>query len=162
VWLGMPDPLKLNPKGIYSWLEVAAAKPVVPITFVYGEDDINTSSLLIDPLQKKYGTPFVLPGANQSGQGLLDKNGSSAERIKQYLVKTLQKLPPQPAVPRQIKALHSYWAIPQELPGGRPLVRIYVAKRVGAETLLPVPFQPLGIPIKGLVEPSPLPNMLEP
>jgi pimeloyl-ACP methyl ester carboxylesterase len=162
VWLGMTDPLKLNPKGIYGWLEGAAAKPVVPITFVYGQDDIDTSSLLDEPIRENYGSPFRIPDTRQSGQDLLDSKGKGAERIKRYLMKTLQKLPPQPWIPRRIKTLHSYWAVPVRLLGEGEQVRIYVAKRVGEETLVPVPFIPLGIRIKGLTEPQPLPSRLEP
>jgi hypothetical protein len=161
VWLGMTDPLKLNPKGIYGWLQGAAAKPVVPITFVYAQDDIDTSSLLDYPIREKYGSALRIPDSRQSGQELLDSKGKGAERIKQYLMKGLGKLPPQPWVPRRIKTLHSYWAIPLRLPGERDQLRIYVAKRVGEEMLLPVPFQPLGIRIKGLMEPQPLPSRIE-
>jgi serine/threonine protein kinase/pimeloyl-ACP methyl ester carboxylesterase len=160
VWLGMADPHP-NPQGISSWLQGAAAKPVVPITFVYGRDDIDTVRLLAEPLDKKYGTAFVIPDAffQSAGQELLDKNSKAAEQIKQYLVETLQKLHPQPWVPRRIKTLHSYWAISQHLPGGREQVRMYVAKRAGEETLMPFPFNLLGIPIKGLGEQQPLPSI---
>jgi pimeloyl-ACP methyl ester carboxylesterase len=155
LWLGMEDPLKISPFLVQNWLRDAHAKPVVPILFVYGEDDNATSRLLDIPIREQYGTEFVIRGASQSGQRLLDKNANAAERIKQHLVKTLKDLPPQPWVPRRIKTLHSYWAFPMpRLPGGREQMRLVVAKRVGQETLAPLPFQPLGIPIVGLVEPS--------
>jgi hypothetical protein len=162
VWLGMTDPLKLDPRGIYSWLEGAAAKPVVPITFVYGQDDIDTSSLLEYPIRERWGSAIRIPDARRSGQDLLESKGNGAERIKQYLVKTFQNLPPQPWVLRRVKTLHSYWAIPLRLLGQREEMRIYVAKRVGEETLTPIPFLPLGIRLKGLTEPQPLPSVLGP
>jgi serine/threonine protein kinase/pimeloyl-ACP methyl ester carboxylesterase len=159
VWLGMADPLKISPFGVHSWLQAAHVKPVVPITFVYGENDTDTSNLLSLPIREKYGAKIVIPGANQSGQQLLDMDARAAEQIKQYLVKTLHELQSQPGVPRRIKSLLSYWAIPQHLPGGKEQMRIYVAKRVGEETLTPVPLLPLGIRIKGLAEPQPLPSV---
>lgn len=159
VWLGMTDPLKLRPDGIYSWLRTAAAPPVVPITFVYGGDDIDTRFLLDFPIREKYGTESVIPGESQSGQDLLDKHGKGAKQIKQYLVKKLQKLPPIEWMPRRIKDLRSFWGIPQQVSGGR---RWYAAKLVGDEVLRPVPFHVLHVPaIKGLAEPQPLPNTVE-
>jgi len=151
VWIGMADPLKLRPFGIHSWLEGAHAKPEVPITFLYGEDDIDTSTLLSEPLRKKFGNKVVIPGARQSGQNLLDADAQAAAYIQKYLLKMLQALPPVEWVPRRIKALRSFWRI--ELPGDRKQVRWFVAKEVGKESLLPVPFPQLGIPIRGLAEP---------
>jgi pimeloyl-ACP methyl ester carboxylesterase len=160
VWLGMADPLKFNPFGIHSWLEGAHAKPVVPITFIYGEDDIDTSTLLSKPLREKCGDKFVISGARRSGQDLLDAEPQAAARIQQYLVKTLRSLAPVGWVPRKIKTLHSFWRM--KLSGERKAVRWYEAKRVGGEMLSPVPFQHLGIPIKGLAEPKFLPGEAEP
>jgi|GEM_PF-3246421 pimeloyl-ACP methyl ester carboxylesterase len=150
VWLGMADPLKFNPFGIHSWLEGAHAKPVVPITFLYGEDDVDVSTLLSEPIRKHLGEPMVLPHVRRSGQELLDADPQAAAHIQQYLIKVLGSLPPVDWVPRKIKSLHSFWRV--ELPGDRKEVRWYEAKRVGSETLAPVPFQQLGIPIKGLAE----------
>ncbi len=155
VWIGMADPLKLRPFGIYGWLEGAHAKPVVPITFIYGEDDVDTSTLLSEPIRKKWGNPFVLSKIRSSGQKLLDTDAQAAHDVQQYLVKTLGKLRSQGRVPRNLKALRSFWKIPLLLRDGREQERWFVAKRPGQETLLPVPFQPLNIPpIKGLPEPS--------
>jgi len=152
VWIGMADPLKFNPFGIHSWLEGAHAKPAVPITFIYGEDDVDTSTLLSVPIRKKLGSSVVIPKARRSGQELLDTNAQAATRIQQYLVKTLEALPPVAWVPRHIKTLHSFWRM--ELPGEGKEVRWYEAKRAGEETLAPVPFRQLGIPLKGLAEPK--------
>ncbi len=164
VWIGMADPLKLSPFGIHSWLEAAHDKPVVPITFVYGEDDVNSSTLLSLPIRKKFGSEFVIRGAKRSGQNLLDLDKDAAVQIQKFLVKTLQSLPPTTSpvnwVPRNIKSLRSFWRM--ELPGEKRKVRWYEAKRVGEETLSPVPFHLLGIPIKGLTEPNFLPNEQEP
>lgn len=155
VWIGMADPLKLRPFGIHGWLEGAHAKPVVPITFIYGEDDVDTSTLLSLPIREKQGKPIVIRNTRLSGQQLLDADAQSAAQIQQYLVKTLQTLPPVNWVPRKIKTLRSFWKIPLSLPGGREQERWFVAKRPGEETLMPVPFQPLNIPsIKGLAEPT--------
>ncbi len=57
-------------------------------------------------------------------------------------------------VPREIKKLRSLWRLPEKLPDGKKVVNWFEAKRVGEETLLPVPFQLLGIPIKALEEPK--------
>ncbi|HEY7329133.1 MAG TPA: hypothetical protein VH592_15935 [Gemmataceae bacterium] len=158
VWIGMADPLKLRPFGIHSWLEGAHAKPVVPITFIYGEEDIDTYTLLSEPIRKKFGDPFVIPGVRQTGQVLLDTDAQAATRIQKYLVKTFQTLPPTSTapvnwVPRRIKSLRSFWRL--EIPKGKKtVVRWFEAKRVGEESLLPVPFLTLGIPIKGLEEPN--------
>ena len=160
VWIGMTDPLKLNPFGIHSWLEAAHEKPVVPITFIFGEEDIDTSTLLSLPIRKKFGNPFILRGARLSGQKLLDTDEKAFRQIQQYLVKTLPSPPSASSssavtwVPREIKNLRSLWRIPEKLPDGKKEVRWFEAKRVGEETLLPVPFQLLGIPIKGLEEPK--------
>ena len=160
VWIGMADPLKLNPFGIHTWLEAAHEKPVVPITFVFGEDDIDTSTLLSLPIRKKFGNAFIIRGARLSGQKLLDTDEIAFRQIQQYLMKMLPSPPSSssPAavtwVPREIKNLRSLWRIPQKLPDGKEEVRWFEAKRVGEETLLPVPFQLLGIPIKGLQEPK--------
>jgi hypothetical protein len=53
--------------------------------------------------------------------------------------------------------------MPLELPGARGQLRYFVAKRVGTETLSPVPFHHLGVPrINGLVEPiSFVPGQME-
>jgi pimeloyl-ACP methyl ester carboxylesterase len=156
VWIGMADPLKLRPFGIHSWLEGAHAKPVVPIAFIYGEEDIDTYTLLSEPIRKKFGVPFVISGVRQSGQGLLDTDTQAATRIQKYLVKTFQTLPPTSTapvswVPRKTKSLRSFWRL--EIPKGKKtVVRWFEAKRVGEESLLPVPFLTLGIPIKGLEE----------
>jgi pimeloyl-ACP methyl ester carboxylesterase len=160
VWIGMADPLKFNPFGIHSWLEGAHAKPVVPITFIYGEDDIDTSTLLSEPIRKKCGVPFVLRGVRRSGQDLLDTDAQEAGRIQLYIVQTLRSLMPVGWVPRNIKALHSFWRLGP--PGAGEEVRWYEAKRVGAETLAPVPFGRLGIPIKGLAEPKFIPGEADP
>jgi pimeloyl-ACP methyl ester carboxylesterase len=162
VWIGMADPLKLRPFGIHNWLEGAHAKPAVPITFIYGEEDIDTYSLLSEPIRKKFGTPFVIPGARLSGQELLDTDTQAAARIQKYLVKSFQSLPPQSSppvnwVPRKIKSLRSFWRL-EAHNGKKKVVRWVVAKRVGDESLLPVPFLPLGIPIKGLEEPNFVPD----
>ena len=155
VWIGMADPLKLRPFGVHGWLEGAHAKPVVPITFIYGEDDVDTATLLSVPIREKLGNPHVLPNAGLPAQQLLDNDAQAAARIQRYLVKTLQELPPGGWVPRNLKTLRSFWKIPLSLPGGREHVRWFVAKRPGDETLLPVPFQPLNIPpIRGLSEPA--------
>lgn len=155
VWIGMADPLKLRPFGIHGWLEGAHAKPVVPITFIYGQDDVDTSTLLSEPIRKKLGKPFVLPKVRSSAQKLLDSGDQGARTVQQYLVKTLGNLRPQGWVPRQTKTLHSYWKIPTLTHDGREQERWFVAKRPGQATLLPVPFQPLNIPpIKGLPEPA--------
>jgi hypothetical protein len=155
MWIGMADPLKFRRLGILGWLEGAHAEPVVPITFVYGGDDADTASLLTIPLREKLGSKFILPGVQLSGQRMLDADGEAAARIQKHLLKTLQSRPPVDWVPRKIKTLHSYWAIPEELPRGSKQLRFFVAKRVGEETLSPVPFQPLRVPpIRGLAEPS--------
>ncbi len=160
VWIGMADPLKLNPFGIHTWLEAAHEKPVVPITFIFGEDDFDTSTLLSLPIRKKLGNPFILRGTRQSGQKLLDTDERAFRQIQQYLVKTLPSPPSTSSptavtwVPREIKNLRSLWRISQKLPDGKEEVRWFEAKRVGEETMLPVPFQLLGIPIKGLQEPK--------
>jgi hypothetical protein len=160
VWIGMADPLKLSPFGIHNWLEGAHEKPLVPITFIYGEEDIDTSTLLSLPIQKKFGNEFVLRGVRRSGQDLLDLDSHAAAQIQKYLVKTLQSLPsasPSTAVtwvPREIKKLRSLWRIPQKPPDGKEKVSWFEAKRVGEETTSPVPFHLLGIPIKGLAEPK--------
>lgn len=155
VWIGMADPLKLRPFGIHGWLEGAHEKPVVPITFIYGEEDIDTSTLLSVPIREKLGKPFVLPKVRLSGQNLLDTDPQAAREVRQYLVQTLGKLRPQGRVPRNIKALRSFWKIPLLLRDGHKKERWFVAKRAGEATLLPVPFQPLGIPpIRGLEEPA--------
>ena len=112
VWIGMADPLKMNPFGIHSWLRDAHAKPVVPITFIYGEDDPDTLNLLAVPIREKLGKEMVLRKTGLSGQALLDNDAGTARRIQRYLVKTLQKLPPVGWVPRKIKKLRSYWRCP--------------------------------------------------
>jgi pimeloyl-ACP methyl ester carboxylesterase len=159
VWIGMTDPLKLNPFGIHRWLEAAHEKPVVPITFIFGDEDIDTSTLLSLPIRKKFGNPFIIRGARLSGQELLDMDEMAFRQIQRYLAKTL----PSPLatssstavnwVPREIKNLRSLWRIPEKGPEGKKEVRWFEAKHVGEETLLPVPFQLLGIPIRGLGEP---------
>ncbi|MHB1423748.1 MAG: alpha/beta hydrolase [Gemmataceae bacterium] len=155
VWIGMADPLKLRALGILGWLRGAHAKPVIPITFVHGEDDADTANLLAIPLQEKLGDELVLPGVRLSGQQMLDTDAEAVARIRKYLQDKLQALPPEEWVARKIKTLHSYWAIPEQLPGGGKQMRFFVAKRVGEETLSPVPFQPLHVPrIKGLAEPA--------
>jgi pimeloyl-ACP methyl ester carboxylesterase len=160
VWIGMADPLKLNPFGIHNWLEGAHEKPVVPITFIYGEEDIDTSTLLSLPIRKKFGDEFVIRGTRRSGQDLLDMDSHAAAQIQKYLVKTLQSLPSTSSgaavtwVPREIKKLRSLWRIPQKPPGGKEKVSWFEAKREGEETTSPVPFLLLGIPIKGLAEPK--------
>jgi pimeloyl-ACP methyl ester carboxylesterase len=167
VWIGMADPLKLRPFGIHPWLEGAHAKPVVPITFIYGEDDIDTLTLLSEPIRKNFGNPFVVRGVRKSGQDLLDTDPQAAALIQKYLVKTLGSLPPTTAgtpvswVPRKIKSLRSFWRMEMDN-GKKKVVRWFVAKRVGEETLLPVPFLQLGIPIKGLQEPDFIPDEEEP
>jgi pimeloyl-ACP methyl ester carboxylesterase len=159
VWIGMADPLQLNPFGIHRWLEAAHEKPVVPITFIFGEEDIDTSTLLSLPIRKKFGKPFVIPGARLSGQKLLDTDEGAFRQIQQYLVKTLPSPPSTSSstavnwVPREIKNLRSLWRISEKGPEGKKEVRWFEAKHVGEETLLPVPFQLLGIPIRGLGEP---------
>jgi hypothetical protein len=160
VWIGMADPLKLNPFGIHSWLEGAHEKPVVPITFIYGEEDIDTSSLLSLPIRKKFGDEFVIRGVRRSGQDLLDSDRDAAAQIRKYLVTTLESLPPTSSappvnwVPRNIKSLRSFWRLEVEVPGSKRRVRWFEAKRVGEATLSPVPFHLLDIPIKGLAEPK--------
>jgi hypothetical protein len=159
VWIGMADPLKLNPFGIHRWLEAAHEKPVVPITFIFGDEDIDTSTLLSLPIRKKFGNPFIIRGARLSGQELLDTDERAFRQIQQYLVKTLPSPPATSSstavtwVPREIKELRSLWRIQEKGPEGKKEVRWFEAKHVGEETLLPVPFQLLGIPIRGLGEP---------
>ncbi|MGH7223203.1 MAG: alpha/beta hydrolase, partial [Gemmataceae bacterium] len=149
VWIGMEDPLKMSPFGVHSWLRGAHEKPVVPITFIYGADDRDASNLLAKPIHDKLGKELVLRKTGLSGQHLLDDDAGTARQIQRYLVKTLQKLPPEGWVPRKIKKLRSYWALPDPGPAH---VRLFVAKRPGEEVLSPPPMHRLGIPIDGLAE----------
>ncbi|HTU22234.1 MAG TPA: hypothetical protein VMG10_29615 [Gemmataceae bacterium] len=150
VWLGMADPLKLNPFGIHSWLRDAHAKPVVPITFIFGEDDPDSVNLLAEPIRKKWGKELVIPNVRLSGQELLDEDTSTAWRIQRYLVTTLQELPPEGWLPRHIKKLHSYWALPVS---GSSEMRLFItAKHPGQEMLSAVPMRQLGIPVDGAPE----------
>jgi hypothetical protein len=159
-WIGMADPIKYNPYGIHNWLEGAHMEPVVPITFIYGGEDVETANLLAKPIRKKFGAEFIVPGARRSGQDLLDSHAQAAARIQQYLVSLLQELPPASAsttvnwVPREIKKLRSLWGISEKLSGRKEKMLWFEAKRVGQQTVLPVPFHQLGIPIKGLEEPT--------
>lgn len=164
VWIGMADPLKFRPFGIHGWLEGAHAKPVVPITFIYGEDDIDTSTLLSVPIREKFGQPLALRGVPLSGQILLDRDAHAANQVQEYLVKTLGKLRDQGWVPRQVKTRLSLWKIPLLLSDKREHERWYIARRAGQEHLSPAPFQPLNVPpIKGLTDPVGfIPGQLEP
>jgi pimeloyl-ACP methyl ester carboxylesterase len=158
VWIGVEDPLKLSFFGVYSWLRDAHAKPVVPITFIYGADDHDTSDLLREAIRKKLGEAMILPKTRLSGQQLLDDDADAAARIERYLVKTLQTLPPVDWVPRKIKSLHSYWALPVKERGMRLFV---TAKRPGEERLSAVPMFNLGIPVDGVEEVSGVLEKLE-
>jgi hypothetical protein len=150
VWIGLEDPLKLRPFGVYSWLRDAHAKPVVPITFIYGENDADTSDLLREPIREKLGEEMVLPKTRLSGQQLLDNDAGAAERIQQYLARLLNPLPPEGWLPRKIKKLHSYWALPVS---GSSEMRLFItAKHPGQELLSAVPMRQLGIPVDGAPE----------
>jgi hypothetical protein len=157
-WIGMEDPLKLRPFGVHSWLRDAHAKPMVPITFLYGEDDPDTSNLLAVPIREKLGEAIVLPKTRLSGQQLLDKGDSVAERIQQYLVRTLNPLPPVGWVPRKIKTLHSYWALP--VPESSEVRLFITAKHPGEELLSAVPMRALQIPVDGTPEVTGIPQKL--
>ena len=150
VWLGMDARLKTHAYPVREWIKWARYEPVVPITFVYGAEDAETSRLLQQPIRDGYGKGHAIPNTSLSGQRLLDRDADAAPVVDEYLVKTLKALPPQAWVSRKIKSLHSYWAIPVKVePGKDKEIRFFVAKDPGASILSPLPLEPFDLPIKG-------------
>ena len=115
-----------------------------------GPIDAETSQLLQQPIRDGYGKGHTIPNTSLSGQRLLDRDADAAPVLDDYLVKTLKTLPPQLWVPRKIKSLHSYWAIPVKVaPGKDKEIRFFVAKNPSASILSPLPLEPFDLPIKG-------------
>lgn len=150
VWLGMDARLKTHVFSVREWIKWARYEPVVPITFAYGAEDAETYRLLQQSIRDGYGTGHAIPNTSLSGQRLLDRDTDAAPVLDEYLVQTLKGLPSQAWVPRHIKKLHSYWAIPVKVaPGKDKEIRFFVAKNPDASILSPLQLDLFDLPIKG-------------
>ena len=126
------------------------AKPVVPITFIYGEDDPDTLNLLAVPIREKLGKEMVLRKTGLSGQALLDNHAGTARRIQRYLIRRSR------SCRRGLGAAQDQeTTLLLALPDPEPEWRLFItAKHPGQEMLLAVPMRRLGIPVDGLTERS--------
>ena len=158
VWLGVDRKRKGFEYPVTSWIRTAYRphadtdpNAVVPIDFLFGAEDIDTSRLVSELVAGGVGESHPIRGTRLAGSQLLEKSSESERHIRNHLVKTLANARLREWSPRRLEMYRSLWGIPND-----SKMDFFLARQPGERILREVPLKRFKVSIPGLPEPHPI------